>query len=251
MFILGKILAALILPPGLFAFLFLLCVLLAAKGRKKAAITTASLASLLVYALSTGFAASALVRPLENAYAPLGSFPADARAVLALGGGYNDNSPEYGGEGTLTRASVKRAVYALELARRFDLPLVFSGGKGLDTSLAGSEAEAAGRLWASLGMERDRIKLEKESVDTKENAFHAVRLAGEGPYILVTSAFHMPRAMLSFERTGARVYAAPTDYRARRSRTSWADFLPDTGALDTSRLALHEYIGLLYYRMTL
>jgi uncharacterized SAM-binding protein YcdF (DUF218 family) len=250
MFILGKILAALVFPPGIFIVLSLLSALLIARGKKRAAIVTASLVALFAYSLSTAFVANALVLPLEAAYAPLLS-PGDARAIVVLGGGYNDSSPEYGGAGALTQTSVKRAVYGLELARRYDLPMLFSGGKGLDSTLFGSEAEAAGRLWISLGLSPDRMKLETESVDTKENASRTVLLAGKGPYILITSAFHMPRAMLSFEKAGAAVRAAPTDFRARRDHGSWVDFLPYAENLELSRIALHEYVGLLYYRMTL
>jgi uncharacterized SAM-binding protein YcdF (DUF218 family) len=250
MFVLGKILAALVLPPGSFIVLSLLCVMLIARGKKRAAIVAASITAFLVYAFSTSIVSDALLAPLEDAYASALS-SGEARAIVVLGGGYNDDSPEYGGMGALTQASVKRAIYGLELARRYDLPLIFSGGKGLDSTLVGSEAEAAGRLWVSLGMSPDRMRLERTSVDTKENAFKTVELFGAGPYLLVTSAYHMPRAMLSFGKAGASAIPAPTDYRARRSRLSWVDFLPGADELGASRLALHEYVGLLYYRLTL
>jgi len=61
----------------------------------------------------------------------------------------------------------------------------------------------------------------------------------------------MPRSVLAFERQGISVMPAPTDYRAKRSPYSWSDFMPDTSRLDTSRLALHEYIGIAYYRLTM
>ena len=89
------------------------------------------------------------------------------------------------------------------------------------------------------------------SIDTKTNASNIATLGIAEPFILVTSAYHMPRAMLSFAKTEMQALAAPTDYRAKRSTFSWADFLPDASDLEISRIALHEYIGLLYYRLTL
>jgi uncharacterized SAM-binding protein YcdF (DUF218 family) len=249
MFIVGKILAALVFPPGLYVALGIVCCLLAWRGRRKAAMVVAASSAALLYLLSTGLVANLLLAPLENAYPPLSSAQG-ARAVVVLGGGYNDLSPEYG-RGVLTPISEKRAVYGLELADRYGLPLVFSGGKGLDSGTAGSEAEAAGDLWRRLGVSADRISLETESVDTKANARGVVSLAGKGPFLLVTSAFHMPRAMLAFEKTGASVIAAPTDYRVKRRAAGWVDLLPDTYQLDLSRTALHEYVGLLYYRLTM
>ena len=249
MLIVGKILAAIVLPPGIFMLLTLLCVYFAIKGMKKAAVITGVVNTLAIYLLSTVSLSSLLVSPLENKYPPIVS-RGDARAVVVLGGGYTEHSPEYGGMGTLSIDSVKRAVYGVELSRKFDLPLVYSGGRSYDSSQPGSEAEAAGRLWRMLGVASDRMTLETESKDTKENAKKVASLVGTGTFILVTTAMHMPRSVLAFEKTGLRVIAGPTDYRAKRSPTTWSDFLPSTSCLQDSRFALHEYIGLLYYRLT-
>jgi uncharacterized SAM-binding protein YcdF (DUF218 family) len=249
MFILGKILAALTLPPGIFIMLAAVSALLALRGKKKAAAIVCIANALAVYALSTVFVSSILVSPLENKFPPVAA-RADAKAIVVLGGGYLDLSPERGGEGSLTSTSEMRAVYGLELEREYGLPLVFTGGKGLDSSLTGSEAEAAAGLWRRLGVDAAKITIETESVDTRGNAERVYALGGPGPFLLVTSAFHMPRAVLAFEKAGARVIAAPTDYRAKRGRASWVDFLPGAGSLELSWMALHEYIGLLYYRLT-
>jgi uncharacterized SAM-binding protein YcdF (DUF218 family) len=250
MFILGKILAALILPPGAFVLAAIACALLAKGGKKKAATIAAWASALTLYALATPFFSSALTLPLEDSFPPAAS-RGDARAIVVLGGGYNDVSPEYGNSGALSEASEKRAIYGLELSRAYGLPLVFSGGKGLDEGLGGNEAQAAKSLWRSLGVGEESITLEDKSADTKGNAFGVALVAGSGPFLLVTSAAHMPRAMLSFEKAGVKVVAAPTDYRAKRGRRSWVDFLPGASSLELSTFALHEYIGLAYYRMTL
>jgi uncharacterized SAM-binding protein YcdF (DUF218 family) len=250
MFIIGKIVAALILPPGIFVIVAALVAILAARGKKKAAWILSAADALAIYVLSTCAFSNMLVIPLENKYVPL-TWKVDATAVVVLGGGFNDTSPEYGNAGALTSTSEKRAIYGLELANRYGLPLVFSGGKVFSLKKEGSEAEAAGRLWLSLGVDRNRIMLETESKDTKENASRVAALKGKGPFILVTSAFHMPRAMRTFEKAGINVIAAPTDFQGKRSPILWSDLMPDSGQLSLSRLALHEYFGMIYYNLTL
>jgi len=249
-FIIGKILAALLFPPGIFIILAIITAILALRGWRRAAATLALIGILLLYALSTCAFSNILIRPLEEGYVSFGKAES-AVSIVVLGGGYNDSSPEYGGLGALAPSAEKRAIYGLELSRRTGLPLVYSGGVGFDSKVAGSEAEAAERLWLSLGVDKSRITLEKESVDTKGNAKGVAEFAKGSTVLLVTSAFHMPRSVLAFERAGVRVIAAPTDYRAKRSPLTWADFLPDTYRLDCSRLALHEYLGILYYRLTM
>ena len=94
------------------------------------------------------------------------------------------------------------------------------------------------------------MTLETESKDTKGNAINVARLAGDGPFILVTTAVHIPRAMSSFQKAGLSVIAAPTDYRSKRTPLTWSDFLPNSSSLQDSCLALHEYLGILYYRLS-
>jgi uncharacterized SAM-binding protein YcdF (DUF218 family) len=165
------------------------------------------------------------------------------------GGGYNDRSSEYGGEPSLSPEAEQRAIYGLELSRRFNLPLVYSGGIGFDLHTTASEAEAAGHLWRRLGVPIERITLEKTSVDTKTNASNVAELMKGKKIVLVTSAYHMPRAILSFKKARMNVIPAPTCYRAKRSAITWADFLPNAGALETSFAALHEYGGIVYYNL--
>ena len=114
----------------------------------------------------------------------------------------------------------------------------------------GSEAEAAGRFWRSLGVPEGSFRLEEESQDTKANAAGVKRLTGTGPIVLVTSAMHMPRALLAFSKAGIRAIAAPTDYTAKRTPLRLSDFLPSGGGLMDSSFALHEYVGYLYYWLT-
>jgi uncharacterized SAM-binding protein YcdF (DUF218 family) len=250
MFFVGKIVAALVLPPGLFFLMAIVVVVVLFVGRQKAASVFAIALAFLIYVFSTCAFTNLLMSPLEDCYPPLTVDPG-ASAIVVLGGGYNDLSPEYGKLGALSPVAEKRAIYGLELSRKLNLPLIFSGGQGYDSRVEGCEAEAARRLWISLGAPANSISIEDKSLDTKGNAAGVAAIVKGEKLILVTSAFHMPRSMLTFKKAGLMAVPAPTDYRAKRTQLTWADFIPDASRLEIARLALHEYAGILYYRLTL
>lgn len=100
---------------------------------------------------------------------------------------------------------------------------------------------------ASFGVGGNNITLETKSKDTAGNAIGVAEIAGPGPFVLVATAFHMPRAVISFKKAGITVLPAPTDFRAKRTPLTLTDFLPDTWKLECSGMALHEYVGMLYY----
>lgn len=171
-------------------------------------------------------------------------------AIVVLGGGTKPYAPEYG-VSDLNPLSVDRLRYASWLARETSLPLLFSGGRshGAD-ALSRPEAETAARV-----AERDfRVPLrwqETESRDTRENALRSVallRMQGIERIVLVTHAYHMPRALRNFERAvdaaGQRmqVVAAPMDVR-RDELPSLLDFVPGRTGFQDTRLILHEWIG--------
>jgi Uncharacterized conserved protein len=230
--------------------LALIVLVLALRKKRTAAVICSAFIALSIYACSTNAIANLFLLPLENQYKPIEASDS-AKAIVVLGGGYNDASPEYAMEGALLDSALSRAIYGFELNRRFNLPLTYTGGKGYDSRVPGTESEAARRLWLELGVRAQDITIETDSLDTKGNASGVAKLINQKEIILVTSAFHMPRSVLTFQKAGFIVHPAPTDYRAKRSPLSWADFLPEPSKVRLVTLALHEYVGLLYYRMTL
>ena len=169
------------------------------------------------------------------------------QAIIVLGGGTIQNSPEAGaGRDTLTSDAIKRAVYAFTIRDIFPVPIIFSGGKVFEYDQE-PEAVAAGHLYASLGLPSEQFIAETESRNTWENARETAKLGIERA-ILVTSAYHVKRGVYCFERNGISVIPAPTDYKCDRGRKyDVLSFLPSMAYLKNSNLALHEYIGLLYY----
>jgi uncharacterized SAM-binding protein YcdF (DUF218 family) len=167
-------------------------------------------------------------------------------AIVVLGGGTIIGSPETMEGDALSADALKRAVYGFTLREIFPAPIIFSGGRVFDYNQE-SEAMAAGRLFASLGLPPERFIPEGASRNTWENARETSRLGIERA-VLVTSAYHMRRSVYWFERNGITVIPAPTDYKTARGRKyDLLSFLPSMGSLKNTHLAFHEHIGMLYY----
>lgn len=169
--------------------------------------------------------------------------------IIVLGGAIDARSSAAHGRPALTDAA-ERFTEAVTLARRHpDASLVFTGGSGSLFDQSMKEAPAALALLKGLGIETARIVLEDQSRDTYENAVLTRALvqpqAGER-WVLVTSAFHMPRAVGVFEAAGWDVIPYPVDYRSDASSLRLGLGRP----LDAARWALHEWVGLFAYRLT-
>ncbi|MFW6250658.1 MAG: YdcF family protein [Alkalispirochaetaceae bacterium] len=247
----SKFVEPFLLPPGLFVVLLVaLGVWLIRWRRERLSGVAALCIGLLLFLLSTGVVGELLIRPLERAYPPPPAQEACfGDAIVVLGGGSRVSSPAEGGAPALTEESTGRLVYGVRLARELPLPLIFTGGRALGIEERPSEAEAAARVAESLGIPRERLFLEERSRTTWENALYVSREFETRAPLLVTSAWHMPRAIYSFREHGIEPVPAPTLYRSDPAPPLATDFLPSSGGFEKSSLALREYLGLLYYRI--
>lgn len=242
---------AVFLPPGVLIIAMVAGLVLALAGKRKAGAVVTALSVLLLYVLSTGVSARLLLAPLESAY-PAVDLTEEGRAKLAgatvvvLGGGLVERSPEEGMKGSLGVESGKRMGYGLRIAAASGLPLVFSGGNVYAEPGMESEADAARRYAANWGRAVD-CSFEGKSHTTRENARFVARDYRPRRVVLVTSAYHMKRAVLSFRKEGIEVVPAPTDYKLRSGLPSVIDWLPDPLNFYHSCRALHEYLGLVEY----
>jgi uncharacterized SAM-binding protein YcdF (DUF218 family) len=246
-----KFIEPFLLPPGLFVLLLpaLGVWLLRRRHDRPSAVVTFVIGGML-YLLSTPVVGELLILPLEGAYPPPEAAEACwGDAIVVLGAGTRSASPAEGGEPALSVEATGRLVYGVRLAREMPLPLVLTGGRAMGRRDRPSEAEAAERVAVSLGIPRDRILLEEKSRTTWENARYVAQEFDFSAPLLVTSAWHMPRAVYSFRRHGMEPVPAPTAYRGDPAGPLAIDFLPSSGGFETSSRALHEYLGLLYYRI--
>lgn len=236
--------AAFLLPP--LSFLALLAIggalLYTAYARTGRIILWTAIA--LCYLFSTPILGNALLAMVETPYTKPDI--SRAQAIVVLGGGIYHDAPEYGGD-TVRSYSLERLRYAARLQRETRLPLLASGG-----SPEGGEAESIA-MWNTLRSDFgvDTRWVELTSLNTGESARHSFAILqpfGITRILLVTHAWHMPRAQAAFEKAGFTVIPAGTVFAVDR-RLSLLDFLPSASGMMNSRLALHELIGMLWYRL--
>jgi len=206
-------------------------------------------ALLLLVVFSTRAGALLFVAPLENRIPPLVSAKGTgAQAIVVLGGGRLADAPEYGGNAIPAYATLARLRYAAKLHRETGLPLLVAGG----APTGGGEAEAAVMARTLREAFATPVKWQDDQSDnTAQNAdFSARILKREGitRILLVTDAMHMPRAQAIFETTGLEIVAAPTMLFSRDTLTA-LQFLPDGEGLRRTHYALHEWVGLAWYRL--
>ncbi|SFK09220.1 YdcF family protein [Methylocapsa palsarum] len=193
-----------------------------------------------------------LLRPLEERFPQPSVSAAEPTGIIVLGGALDEARSEARGEDILTGDGA-RLTTGLKLALRYpNARLVFTGGAA---NLSGEEpAEAIGvrKLWLALGAPEGRVSFEARSRNTWENALFTLDLLQPGPndkWLLVTSAWHMPRAVGIFRRVGFNVTPYSVAYRTFGDRRDWfVSAMPEKVAM--LDFAVREYVGLLAYRLT-
>jgi uncharacterized SAM-binding protein YcdF (DUF218 family) len=195
-----------------------------------------------------------LLYPLESRFAPWDDSHGAPDGILVLGGdidvgGYAaHNSPEgFSGTGA-------RILSAAMLAHRYpQARILYAGGSpNLVSDASLKEADYAIRVFENLGIERDRLVIERQSRNTFENAEFSKKLVDPKPgeeWLLVTSAFHMPRAMGIFRKLQFAVEPCPVDWRleGRKSLTHFPTQAEE--GLERINLAVREWLGLIAYRL--
>lgn len=180
-----------------------------------------------------------------------GATKAPPTAIVVVGGGRRELSPEYG-MANLTPISIERLRYGLWLARETGLPVAYSGGVGHGGRPGASEAEIAARI-AEREFGRPLRWTEDRSRDTSENGLLTVPLlqaAGIRRIVLVTHDYHQRRAQRAFQRaalhTGVplQIIAAPVGL-APPGPWEAGDFLPGRAGFADTQLMLHEWLGYL------
>jgi uncharacterized SAM-binding protein YcdF (DUF218 family) len=253
-FALSKTLGIMVLPSNLLIGLGLLGVVLlftrfAAHGRR---LLIASVVLLTICGFSP--LGNLLLHPLEARFPPWDSTRGAPDGIVVLGGSINPELSAAHGV-TVFRGAVDRLVAAAELAHRYpQARIVFSGGSAnLVSSDAEKEADYAVSVFEHLGIPKQRVTIERLSRNTRENAEFSKALVspktGER-WLLVTSAFHMPRAVGVFRKAGFAVEPYPVDWHtgARADFLAFPMFAVD--GLRHTDIAMREWMGLAAYRIS-
>ena len=232
--------ASFVLPPGIFFVCFWLLSFYLWRRREVRAAAALFCVTGMFYLMSTQLVSAMLMGSLESAYeqppAPEGD------VIVMLGRGATADTPNLGERGNLCASPASRLLAAAELYNRLHVPVLVSGGQVYEDS--GPEAVIARRELLRLGVPEEAVLLEPDSLNTRQNAVFSGRIMREHGFsrpVLVTSAFHMERSVLNFEKEGVQVTAYPTDYRTNRRQVfHYNKLMPSTAALDDSVIVLQE-----------
>jgi uncharacterized SAM-binding protein YcdF (DUF218 family) len=195
----------------------------------------------------------ALIAPLENRFPRADLQQGGPVTGIIVLGGAEDGRADPPRELAGLNEAAERLTEAVALARRFpQARVVFSGGSA---SLAPREAPVSvvmGGLLEALGVSKERITLEGKSRDTYENAVFTKRLVNPAPgerWLLITSGWHMPRAMGCFRKAGFPVEAWTVDYRTSGRIDLWPNSSLTVG-LRQIDFTMREYVGLVMYYLS-
>ncbi|WP_087018800.1 envelope biogenesis factor ElyC [Thaumasiovibrio subtropicus] len=242
MFELKKIIAALIMPmPALLIIGFsgLLCLWFS--RHKRVGSTLASICIIGLFLLSFQPISSRLLMPIERqhtAFIPGTDQPINY--VLVLGHGHvvdDDLSPT----ASLSRAALMRLTEGIRILRHYpNATLILSGYSG-GTEI--SHARMLAKVAIALGVSKNRIVLLETAQDTWEEARQSAVVVGDNPFVVVTSASHMPRALNEFRQMGLEPLAAPTNYLANQDIQQFWHYTPQANYLEQSERFWYETLG--------
>ncbi len=167
-------------------------------------------------------------------------------AIVVLGGGETVQA-EYGNKNTVSDFTLHRVDYAAYLHQKTHLPIIVSGGKANREGV--SEAELMSNILKKNFHIKTILKEDKSLNTADESQFIAPMMKQyhfDAVY-LVTHAWHMPRSVFAFQCAGIKVIPAPMGYYVDKPDFALINFLPNIDALHVSSVAIHEFIGLLWY----
>jgi uncharacterized SAM-binding protein YcdF (DUF218 family) len=249
-FYLSKIVGFFIQPLNFSILLLVVGLLAIFLGWRRTGLTLdIAAAAILILSAWTSFGA-VLLNPLEERFARPAAVPQAVDGIVVLGGGFEGAINKARG-GYEMNSGGDRFVEAAILARRYpEAKIVVTGGTGALILEGEGDADTAPRLLTALGVAPERLILENKSRNTHENAVFTKELvtpqAGE-TWLLVTSAFHMPRSMALFGKAGFEVRPWPVDYRTSGAEGFGVFRDNAADALQNTTVAIREWIGLLAY----
>lgn len=169
--------------------------------------------------------------------------------IILLGHGVYGGAPDLSGVGSPSGRMLERMVTAIRVQKNLSIPIIISGD--MDPQHKGAGTSIVSRFLVDLGIPQTKIILEATSTDTLENAKYAREICKKYDFnrpILVTSASHMKRAVVSFKKVGMDVMPCPAGFRSWQGKEYgvWA-YLP--GSFVDLSIALNEYIGLVFYKL--
>jgi uncharacterized SAM-binding protein YcdF (DUF218 family) len=251
-FIASKIIWALISPDSLIVILGVSAWIAAMLNWQKTSRSLLASCALLLVLIGFFPVGEWLIAPLENRFTTNAALPNEADGILVLGGAIAPQRSNIWQQPQL-RSAADRLTNFLYLARLYpDAQLVFTGGTGSLIQQEFKEAEMARALFDQLGLAERAILYESESRNTAENASNSKQLVtpeNNEHWILITSAYHMPRSVGVFCQQDWIVQPYPVDHYSHRGNLLRIEFSFSEN-LDVLKTAIREWIGLVAYRIS-
>jgi len=245
-------------PGGVIIVIFLIC-LLFRYGRKKIAHFITIFLAIFLFLFSSWLGEYILLRPLEDDYDDFYQIiknngkDLQNPIMVVLGGGIVDES--LSGEKwykEIAEVTLARLYGAFRIYQENKYVICVSGGTVPGISGNISSADVMEKVLIDMGVAPEDILKEDKSRTTFENAIYALKEIKELGYkeiILVTSAVHMRRSLLAFDRRGFTVIPAPVNFLFENKKPGLLEILPNQVSWNNNSRALHEWVGLLYYRL--
>lgn len=246
-FVLQKISWFFMLPPASLIVLITAGLLLINRRRRAGRLLIIS-GVVLLYVLSLAEVADFILRPLERAYPPFAAEKIVVDAVVVPGGG-SANLEWLGAEPVPNAETGARLMKGVELAKKFKVPLILTGGNGEPFSTTVRDADAMFSAALRMGIPSRQLIIENESRNTLENS-HAVRKLVKGDrIILATSAYYMRRGVAMFERRGFTVVPAPAYFLSQTRKCNIFSLVPGAYNLSHSSTGIAEWISMGWWHL--
>jgi uncharacterized SAM-binding protein YcdF (DUF218 family) len=252
-FIASKVLGGWLQPSNLLLLALALGVVLLWTRWRRAGRWLATLATLAFLAVALVPVGGLLIAALERRFPPLGAYPDRVDGIVVLGGATTPRLTAHWRQPALNEGAERMTAF-VALARRYPgAKLIFSGGSSSLTAEAWREADDVRLLLDEIGFDPARVLFDREARNTVENAefVHALAQPAAGErWLLITSAFHMPRAIGCFRAVGwGDITPYPVDFRTLGSGRVAVRFGTLGTRLRTLDEAVHEWAGLIAYRV--
>ncbi len=246
-----RIITSFLLPPGIIILLLLLSAFFSRNKCRKLSIFNLVIA-LLLWLFSIPVFSDSLIGLLEYQYSTNIS-DKHFDSIILLGGGIYEGVPDLNGTSAPTEDMLSRIVCAVRLYRRWNVPIIVSGGAPPEFNVP--EAVVVKRFLLDIGVPEEHVILEIKSRDTMENAQNMAAICSVKGYVnpvVVTSAYHARRTAIAFNRATMKITLVVSNFRSATGRHyGWVAYLPSAEPIETSWRALRECIGLVYYNLVL
>jgi len=246
-FLLKKIVSIFIMPFPIFIVLFVLGLLLLYRNKLLKAKVVLSISFVWLFLISYSPLINTILYEYETTYPTLKTAPANIQYIYVLGGGHHTDDA-HPITSQVIESSVVRVNEGIRLYHQLDEKptIIVSGYSGLFDPTPGAIMQH--RLALSLGVKKEKLHVEPNPKDTQAEAKAAKKYIKNAPFILVTSASHMKRALKFFKNEGLNPIPAPTNHLADVKYPNYTKVF-SISALRKADIVWHEIVGLLWQKL--